>query len=91
MSCQEVGHMLELDHQDENFNNANFATCMDYTNNPSTNQHPNKHDYDQLLSIHSHLDSRLNLVCGLAHRRISPGNVKHSWSEAQPDASNKTT
>jgi hypothetical protein len=55
--CQEVGHTLGLDHQDENFNNANLGTCMDYTNDPSTNQHPNKHDYDELVTIYSHLDS----------------------------------
>jgi len=55
--CQEVGHTLGLDHQDENFNNANLGTCMDYTNNPSTNQHPNQHDYDMLETIYSHLDS----------------------------------
>ena len=55
--CQEVGHTLGLDHQDENFNNANLGTCMDYTNDPSTNQHPNKHDYDELDIIYSHLDS----------------------------------
>lgn len=55
--CQEVGHTFGLDHQDENFNNANLGTCMDYTNNPSTNQHPNRHDYDELVTIYSHLDS----------------------------------
>lgn len=61
VSCQEVGHTLGLDHQDENFNNANLGTCMDYTNNPSTNQHPNSHDYNQLVSIYSHLDSTSTL------------------------------
>jgi hypothetical protein len=30
---------------------------MDYTNNPTSNQHPNQHDYNQLLTIYSHLDS----------------------------------
>lgn len=55
--CQEVGHTFGLDHQDENFNNANLGTCMDYTNDPSTNQHPNQHDYDELRTIYSHLDS----------------------------------
>lgn len=55
--CQEVGHTLGLDHQDENFDDPNLGTCMDYTNDPSTNQHPNKHDYDQLLAIYEHLDS----------------------------------
>ena len=57
VSCQEVGHTLGLDHQDENFSNPNLGTCMDYTNDPSTNQHPNKHDYDELSIIYSHLDS----------------------------------
>jgi hypothetical protein len=51
VSCQEVGHTLGLAHQDENFNNANLGTYMDYKNNQSTNQHPSKHDYDQLLHL----------------------------------------
>ena len=57
VTCQEIGHTFGLDHQDENFNNANLGTCMDYTNNPSTNQHPNQHDYEELGIIYSHLDS----------------------------------
>ncbi len=32
--CQEIGHDFGLDHQDENFNNPNLGTCMDYTNDP---------------------------------------------------------
>lgn len=55
--CQEVGHDFGLHHQDENFNNANLGTCMDYTNDWSTNQHPNQHDYDQLASIYGHADA----------------------------------
>jgi hypothetical protein len=55
--CQEVGHTLGLDHQDEIFDNPNLGTCMDYTSDPSTNQHPNQHDYDQLALIYAHLDS----------------------------------
>jgi hypothetical protein len=50
--CQEVGHTFGLDHQDENFSNANLGTCMDYTNSPGTNQHPNQGDYDQLQCIY---------------------------------------
>lgn len=60
--CQEVGHTLGLDHQDEIFNNNNLGTCMDYTNDPSSNQHPNQHDYDQLESIYAHLDSFTTLT-----------------------------
>jgi hypothetical protein len=65
VSCQEVGHTLGLDHQDTNFNNANLGTCMDYTNDPSTNQHPNKHDYDELVTIYSHLDSTTTVGAAL--------------------------
>lgn len=54
--CQEIGHIFGLGHQDENFNNANLNTCMDYTSDPTSNQHPNRHDYDQLESIYAHLD-----------------------------------
>jgi len=55
--CQEVGHTFGLHHQDETFGNTNLGTCMDYTNDPSSNQHPNQHDYDQLETIYAHLDS----------------------------------
>ncbi len=55
--CQEVGHDWGLGHQDEDFNNPNLGTCMDYTNDPSTNQHPNQHDFDQLDLIYGHGDS----------------------------------
>lgn len=55
--CQEVGHTFGLNHQDETFGNPNLGTCMDYTNDPSTNQHPNQHDYDQLKLIYAHLDA----------------------------------
>jgi hypothetical protein len=54
--CQEIGHDFGLDHQDENFNNQNLGTCMDYTNDPGTNQHPNQHDYQMLEQIYAHLD-----------------------------------
>lgn len=61
--CQEVGHTFGLNHQDENFNNLNLGTCMDYTNDPARNDgvgnnlHPNAHDYDELAIIYAHLDT----------------------------------
>ncbi len=60
--CQEVGHTFGLDHQDENFNNANLNTCMDYTNDPTSNQHPNQHDYDQLVTVYTHLDTTTTIA-----------------------------
>lgn len=55
--CQEVGHTLGLAHQDEDFYNAPLGTCMDYSADPTPNQHPNQHDYDMLETIYAHLDS----------------------------------
>jgi hypothetical protein len=65
--CQEVGHTFGLDHQDETFNNRNLGTCMDYTNDPSTNQHPNQHDYDELATIYAHVDSTTTVGAEVPH------------------------
>lgn len=61
--CQEIAHDFGLNHQDENFNNTNLGTCMDYTNDPDgtikgqlSNEHPNAHDYEQLGIIYGHSD-----------------------------------
>jgi hypothetical protein len=57
--CQEIGHDFGLDHQDENFANANLGTCMDYTDKPlgpPSNEHPNAHDYDWLKTVYGHGD-----------------------------------
>ena len=59
---QETGHTLGLDHQDTNFNNADLldacgrGSCMDYSADPSNNTTPNRHDYDELVTIYSHVD-----------------------------------
>jgi hypothetical protein len=60
--CQEVGHDYGLGHVNENFNDPNTGSCMDYTNNPArndgsgTNEYPNTHDYNQLLVQYNHND-----------------------------------
>jgi hypothetical protein len=71
--CQEVAHDFGLDHQDENFNNANLGSCMDYTSDPDgppSNEHPNRHDYDQLEAIYAHPDSTTTV--GLALPKAMP-------------------
>lgn|SRR3989344_112702 len=83
--CQEVGHTLGLDHQDENFTNPNFGTCMDYTNNPLTNQHPNQHDYDQLVAMYTHLDTTNTLLStALPHGNSDQVNADNpsSWGKS---------
>lgn len=52
--CQELGHLLGLNHTSTNGTSQN--TCMDYSTS-STSTAPNSHDYNQLSSIYSHLDS----------------------------------
>lgn len=81
VTCQEIGHTFGLDHQDENFNNANLGTCMDYTNAPSTNQHPNQHDYDQLVTIYSHLDSTTTVgqIAPTRANATHAGNSPATW------------
>ena len=59
--CQEVAHTFGLDHQSTNGNSLN--TCMDYFSNTGANAGstasttPNYHDFEELASIYSHLDS----------------------------------
>lgn len=87
VSCQEVGHTLGLDHQDENFSNPNLGTCMDYTNNPGTNQHPNAHDYQELEIIYGHLDSSSTIGMPAAFAN-GDFNTPDQWGElkgASPD------
>lgn len=55
--CQEIGHTFGLGHQDEDHNNPNLGTCMDYTSSPESNQNPNDHDYEELAVIYAHTDS----------------------------------
>lgn len=87
--CQEVGHTLGLDHQDEDFNNANLGTCMDYTADPSTNQHPNAHDYEELGIIYAHLDSftTVGQSTGQTARQLAPGNLDgpSEWGRSVKD------
>ena len=72
--CQEVGHTLGLNHQDEDFTNPNLDTCMDYTNSPATNQHPNSHDYEMLGALYTHLDSITTLLASTATQQKGNSN-----------------
>ncbi len=82
--CQEIGHAFGLDHQDENFSNPNLGTCMDYTSDPSTNQHPNQHDYDQLEAIYAHLDAATSAPAAVAGASgvVPPGHAVAEWGTA---------
>ena len=86
--CQEVGHDFGLDHQDETFNNPNLGTCMDYTNDPDGggsygpgNEKPNGHDYDQLETIYSHLDSFSTVGSFGAANGQDSANEPENWGQ----------
>lgn len=84
--CQEIGHTFGLNHQDENFSNPNLGSCMDYTNDPSTNQHPNAHDFDQLASIYAHTDAYTTAIAaatsGKGRAGPSFGQDGEDWGQA---------
>lgn len=62
VACQELGHNIGLDHQDEDFNNQSLFSCMDYQNPPY--EYPNAHDYEQLETIYDHQDSYNSYAAG---------------------------
>jgi len=82
VTCQEIGHDYGLDHQDAAFDNPNLGTCMDYTNDPSTNQRPNAHDYEQLLAIYNHVDSAMSVIKGSALAGAESGDTPKDWGRA---------
>jgi hypothetical protein len=55
--CQEIGHLFGLGHQNEDFSTDETTSCMEYTSDPAGNEHPDSHDYDQLLTIYGHDDA----------------------------------
>lgn len=69
--CQEIGHDFGLDHQDG-------VSCMDdnlsFINDPAYVS-PNAHDYDQLNTIYTHLDS-FSTVAASVH--IAPTTIVES-------------
>jgi hypothetical protein len=75
--CQEIGHDYGLAHQDENFRTDATNSCMEYTNIPAGNEHPDQHDYDQLASIYSHTDSAAATLPGRSAK--APGNEMRNW------------
>lgn len=95
--CQEVGHTFGLDHQDENFSNANLGTCMDYTadpDGPPSNEHPNAHDYEQLETIYSHLDTIITVgqtVARLGNHDDADDDVAEFGKALRKDGKGKTS
>jgi hypothetical protein len=72
--CQEIGHTFGLDHQSTDGSSLN--TCMDYYHNTSASDtqstHPNSHDYQELSTIYSHLDSTTTIGAAATGSHLVP-------------------
>ena len=79
--CQEIGHTLGLDHQSTDGSSLN--TCMDYYHNTSASDtkstHPNQHDYDELATIYTHLDSFTTI--GSSTNNLPPNVANGDFSD----------
>lgn len=85
--CQEIGHTFGLDHQSTD--GSSLDTCMDYFSNTGANAgstlstRPNQHDYDQLSTIYTHLDSSTTLASATSAppSRAEVGNDRSTWGQ----------
>lgn len=77
--CQEIGHTFGLDHQDENFSNTPLGSCMDYSSDPTPNQHPNAHDYEQLELIYAHIDGVNTSFQSALNLPAESGDESEEW------------
>jgi hypothetical protein len=80
VTCQEIGHDYGLGHQDEDFSTDATTSCMEYTNNPVGNEHPDSHDYNQLLAIYNHAESTATTAASrTAPSAAEGGNGPSEW------------
>lgn len=86
VTCQEIGHDYGLGHQNEDFNTDLTTSCMEYTNRPEGNEHPDQHDYDQLGLIYSHLDGAATVSVDNGNRGkplgFDTGDSPAEWGKA---------
>jgi hypothetical protein len=79
VTCQEIGHDFGLGHQDEDFATDATTSCMDYTNVPQGNEHPDQHDYGQLESIYQHSDGSSSSTQSPGQSEGAGGNTPAEW------------
>jgi hypothetical protein len=77
--CRELGRVYGLAPRDQDLSTDATSSCMDYTSWPEGNEHPDQHDYDQLLAIYNHVDSAASLPAS----SLDPaGNAPAEWGRA---------
>lgn len=91
--CQEIAHTFGLDHQSEDGSSQN--SCMDYFSNTGANAtsalstRPNAHDFEQLNTIYSHLDSTTTVAPMAAEQNLADDvtDDPKTWGEWVREAS----
>jgi hypothetical protein len=76
--CRELGRVYGLAPRDQDPSTDSTASCMEPTNSPAGNEHPDQHDYDQLLAIYSHVDA----AATTAASQVTIGNSAPEWGRA---------
>jgi len=92
--CQEVAHTFGLDHQSTDGSSQN--SCMDYFSNTGANATstasttPNAHDFAQLNSIYSHLDTTTTvaMTTSPAASASEVGDDPNSWGQLVSQSAN---
>jgi hypothetical protein len=79
VTCQEIGHDYGLAHQDEDFSTDATSSCMEYTSVPAGNEHPDSHDYNQLLSVYNHTESAAAVPSASNLPSQAIGNTRADW------------
>lgn len=77
--CHEIGHGFGLPHTDENFHNADLGNCLDYTNRPKNNLHPDESNYKRLQSLYGVVGGATEKDTG-KNRRLRSQNSEKSVS-----------
>mmetsp|Transcript_10862 Transcript_10862/g.12440 ORF Transcript_10862/g.12440 Transcript_10862/m.12440 type:complete len:412 (+) Transcript_10862:155-1390(+) len=78
--CHEMGHGFGLPHRDENPQNADLGTCLDYSRRPQNNQHPDEVDYENLARLYGEFPNT-----SVAENKIAEdmkNNVKNSGKKS---------
>lgn len=97
--CQEVAHTFGLGHQSED--GSSQDSCMDYFSNTGANAGstlstmPNQHDFEELKSIYSHLDSTTTvaafgtvLPAATGRADVDVSDDPNSWGQLQRQSAN---
>jgi len=82
-----MGHGFGLPHRDENPNNANLGSCLDYTKDHKGNQHPDFTDYENLEKLYGTVPT-IDGLYGFSNSKPPGGrnlpSIRNGDGEVQP-------